>query len=180
MYNKTTLFIYPALELPDNILLRNGFKNSYLVDHEYDIRWDYEGCIYLLFEPEKFDDIFEDFSDYMRKHKLFKDEYDLNGKVMFVMEIPEQYKDIFLQFKLGRYSKFNRNYVQQCIPMVKKGNISKAWKIFNQDLSLRREWEKELGYREGELEKWNEEVYPRPEPKDEIYRYNPEIKIDWE
>jgi len=164
----------------DNILLRNGFKNSYLVDHEYDIRWDYEGCIYLLFEPEKFDDIFEDFSDYMRKHKLFKDEYDLNGKVMFVMEIPEQYKDIFLQFKLGRYSKFNRNYVQQCIPMVKKGNISKAWKIFNQDLSLRREWEKELGYREGELEKWNEEVYPRPEPKDEIYRYNPEIKIDWE
>jgi len=180
MYNKTTLFLYPALELPDNILLRNGFKNAYLCDHEYDVRWDYEKCLYLLFKPDKFDDVFEDFAGYMRGHELFKDEYDLVDGVMFVLEIPKKYQDITETFKKGAYSKFNREYIQDCVPMVKKGSISKAWKIFNQDLSLRREWEKELGYKEGELEKWNEEVYPKPEAKNEIYRYNPEIKIDWE
>jgi len=180
IYNKTTLFVYPSLELPDTILLRNGFKNAYLCDHEYDVRWDFDGCLYLLFQPENFDDIFEDFSNYMRKHEYCRDEYDLDEKVMFVMEIPEQFKNIIDHFKIGKYSKFNSQYIQQCIPMVKKGSISKAWKVFNQDLSLRREWEKELGYKEGELEKWNEEVYPKPEPKNEIYRYNPEIKIDWE
>jgi hypothetical protein len=181
LYNKTTLFLYPALELPDNILLRNGFKNAYLSDHEYDIRWDYDKCLYLLFEPEKFDDVFEDFSAYMRGHDLFKDEYDLNGKVVFVLEIPKKYQDIIETFKRGEYSKFNREYIQECVPMVKKGSVSKAWKIFNQDASLRKEWATFCGYDNVEdFARWNQEVYPKPEPQNEIYRYNPEIKIDWE
>lgn len=179
LYNKTTLLLYPALQLPDPMLLKNGFKKCYISDHGYDVRWDYDGCLYLLFEPQQFNEDFEEFSNFMRKHSLFKDEYDLNGKVMFVMQIPDKYRDILIKFKKGKYSEFNKDYVTECIPMLRKGNISKAWKIFNQDLSLRREWEKELGYKEGELIKYNSEVYPIPEPIDEIYRFDEETILNW-
>lgn len=177
-YNKTTRFLLPSLGLSDKALLDMGLVNSYLVDHGYDVRWDLDGCLYLLFKPEKMDDLFEEYCKAMRKLSHFKDEYDVEEGIIMVLEIPEKYKSIIKPFKQGQYSKIDKNYVKECIPQYVNGKLSKRWKIFYKDKSLISDIAKEFGMNEHDSELFIQEVEELPYVEEEIYRFNPEFKID--
>jgi hypothetical protein len=177
-YNKTTRFLLPSLGLSDKALLEMGLVNSYLADHEYDVRWDLDGCLYLLFKPDKMDDMFEEYCKAMRRLSNFKDEYDVAEGIIMVLEIPEKYKSIIKLFKLGQYSKIDKNYVKDCIPQYINGKLSKRWKIFYKDKSLVLDLAKEFGMSETDAELYIQEVEEIPYAEEEIFRFNYEIKTD--
>lgn len=180
-YNRTTRFLLPSLRLNEEALLKMGLVNCYLTDNEYDVRWDLEGCLYLLFKPEKLDTEFEEYCDLMRQLPCYKDEYDVENGVVFVCQIPTIYQGIVKPFKQGKYSAIDKNYVKQCVPQFINGKLSKRWKIFYKDKSIIEELAKELGYKtEEEANKWIIEVEDVPYAEDEIFRYNPEIETDLE
>jgi len=178
-YNKTTRFILPALKLDETQLLMNGFINAYLQDHEYDVRWDFEKCIFLLFKPINFN-TFESYSERLRLLSCYKDEYDINeGRVVFVMEIPLKYQSILNSFISGKYSEFDKKYIKECIPEFVNDKLSKRWKIFYKDQELLAELAKELGYKSLDTaKKYINELEDLPRAEDEILRYNPEINTN--
>jgi hypothetical protein len=176
-YNKTTRFILRSLKLNDSLLIQNGFVNAYIQDHEYDIRWDYENCIYLLFKPEQLEH-FERCASILRSYDNFRDEYDTNEGIVFVFEIPNRYKSIIPNFIAGKYSQFDRNYIKECIPQVINGQISKRWKIFYKEQDLFQELATFLGYKDLNIaKKYIDELEDLPYAEEEIFRYNPEIEV---
>ncbi len=176
-YNRTTRFLLPALKLNEEFLLNMGFYNAYLQDHEYDIRWDLEGCLFLLFKPGNLNSDFEDFCESLRKLSNYKDEYDIQQGVVFVLEINNKYKDILNTFVEGSYSKFNKTYIKECIPQYINGKLSKRWKIFYKDKALLEELAADLGYKNLDIAKdYIDELEDKPYAEDEILRYNPEIE----
>lgn len=180
-YNRTTRFILPSLKLNDDALIKMGLVNVYLGDNEYDVRWDLEGCLYLLFKPEKLDSEFEEYCKLMRELSLYRDEYDVENGVIFVLEIPQKYKSILMPFKQGKYSKIDKTYVEDCIPRFINGKLSKRWKVLYKDKSILEELAKELGYATiEEAKKWIDEVENKPYAEEEIFRFNPEIKTELE
>ena len=180
-YNRTTRFLLPSLRLNDDALIKMGLVNCYLTDNEYDVRWDLEGCLYLLFKPQKLDTEFEEYCDLMRELPCYKDEYDIENGVVFVCQIPTIYQNIVKPFKQGKYSAIDKNYVKHCVPQFINGKLSKRWKIFYKDKSIIEELAKELGYKtEEEANKWIVEVEDKPYAEDEIFRYNPEIETELE
>lgn len=175
-YNRTTRFILPALRLNDEKLLQNHFVNAYLQDNEYDIRWDLENCIFLLFKSNLDNPSFENFCQTLRELEGYKDEYDIEEGVVFVIQIPKEYNDIIDTFISGEYSKFNQKYIKNCIPQMINGKISKRWKIFYKEQSLFNELATFLGYKDMELAKqYINELEDKPYAEDEILRYDPSI-----
>lgn len=175
-YNRTTRFILPALRLNDEKLLQNHFVNAYLQDTQYDIRWDLENCIFLLFKSNLDNPNFENFCQTLRKLEGYKDEYDIEEGVVFVIQIPKEYNDIIDTFISGEYSKFNQKYIKNCIPQMINGKISKRWKIFYKEQSLFNELATHLGYKDMELAKqYINELEDKPYAEDEILRYDPSI-----
>lgn len=175
-YNRTTRFILPALRLNDEKLLQNHFVNAYLQDNEYDIRWDLENCIFLLFKSNLDNPSFENFCQTLRELEGYKDEYDIKEGVVFVIQIPKEYNDIIDTFISGEYSKFNQKYIKNCIPQMINGKISKRWKIFYKEQSLFNELATFLGYKDMELAKqYINELEDKPYAEDEILRYDPSI-----
>lgn len=172
-YNRTTRFLLPALRLNDDALIAMGLVNAYLTDHEYDVRWDYEKCLYLLFKPAKFNEEFEQYCSLIRQLPLYRDEYDIGEGVVIVLKIPEKYESIIDQFKKGKYSKFDKAYVKECIPQFVGGRLSKRWKIFYKDRGVREEIENEY-----KIEIGDGEVEDIPYAQDEILRYNKDINTD--
>ncbi len=178
LYNRTTRFILPALKLgdygiKDSLLLSNGFINCYLQDHEYDVRWDLEGCIFIVFRPKIMSDKFEELSELLRNCPSYKDEYDLEGGIVFVMEIPEKYKSILIPFRTGQYSTFDKYYIKDCIPQYINGQLAKRWKIFMKDKTIKKELELEY-----KIDIGDQEVEDIPYAQDEILRYNSEIETN--
>lgn len=154
-----------------------GFVNAYIQDHEYDIRWDLEGCLFLLFKPGNLNNEFENFSESLRNLSNFRDEYDIQQGVVFVLEVPDKYKNIFNTFIDGSYSKFDKTYIKECIPQYINGKLSKRWKIFYKDKALFEELAQDLGYNNLDIAKeYINELEDKPYAEDEILRYNPEIE----
>lgn len=176
-YNKTTRFILPSLKLNDSLLVQNGFVNAYLQDHEYDVRWDCENCIYLLFKPQQLEH-FERCASVLRSYENFKDEYDTKEGIIFVFQIPNRYKNIISTFISGKYSNFDKLYIKECIPQVINGKISKRWKIFYKDEELFEELATSLGYKNLDIARqYIDELEELPYAQEEIFRYNPEIDV---
>ncbi len=176
-YNRTTRFLLPVFKLNETILLSMGFKNAYIQDHDYDVRWDLEGCLYLLFNPKKMDEKFEEFCESIRSLEYFRDEYDVDKGVIFVFEIPDKYKSLLGNFIDGKYSKFDKNYIKECIPQFIDGKLSKRWKIFYKDKTLMEELAEEYGYKNVEYaSQFFTELEDKPYAEDEIYRYNEQME----
>ena len=116
----------------------------------------------------------------MRELPCYRDEYDVEDGVIFVCEIPKEYKHILKPFKEGKYSEIDKKYIQERIPQYINGKLSKRWKVFYKDKSLVEELAKKLGYRIEDAIKYINEVEDKPYAEDEIFRYNPEIEIDLE
>lgn len=174
-YNKSTLFLYPLVYTNQEELITNGFINVYIGDHEYDIQWNTEYCLYLLFKPKSFK-VFEYFADKLRNTSAYRDEYDIDGGyIMVVLQVPEKFHCVLDLFKQAKYSEFPEEYWKKSFRRVIGNKTAKLWKVFTRDKTLREEIESYFRVTLSE----EDELYEKPYPKDEIYRFSPDIKLDW-
>ncbi len=165
-WTKSTLFLLPMIEDVLGPYYKSyGFQNVYLSDHQYETI--HENCLYVLYKP-RFTQAYIAYETKLEEHVLCTDIYDVGdkrGRVMFVFKIPSKFKNDFLLFKTGKYSKFSKEYKS----LFKKG--SNIHKVVWRSLELKSYWEKRLNTK---LPKENE-VWDLPYPKDEIYRYDREV-----
>jgi len=165
-WTKSTLFLLPMIEEVLGAYYKSyGFKNLYLADHGYECLYDY--CVYGLYKP-RFTQQYISYETRLEEHPLCVDVYDVGeqrGQVMFVFKIPDEFKNDYDLFKIGKYSQFSKKYKA----LFKKG--SNIYKVLFKDPELKVYWEKVLNTK---LPKENE-VWDLPYPKDEIYRYDREV-----
>ena len=159
------------LDLNPNTLRFYGLVDCYLSDHEHPegILWDYH--IYVLLKPGKFTKDFEEYCEELQCHHLYQDDYDpKQGEVMYVFKIIDTYAKDISHFKKGEYSRINKDYADNAFTPT-----DFRYKVIYKDKKLRK-------YLEG---KWDIDIPPenefwsKPLPSEEIYRYNPTIKVGW-
>lgn len=170
----STIFLLPCLGLDKNILDKFGFVNAYIGDKGWVVDYAKSNPVYLLFEHE-LDEEFDDFINELSKNKLYIDDYDAGFKqVMVVFRFPTEWKKEYKLFKVGKYSEFNRKYVDEFFPMtrkeVKEGVVKTVATvfsgIFNKEEWLKEYWERKLG-----TEILPSEYWSIPEDKKEVFRY---------
>lgn len=160
----------PTLKIPKDALKDNGFINGYVKDGGREVQ--YEGCIYLLFQPKDLDK-FREFldSEYERTKDLI-DDYDYeSGYVVVVYQLDSKFAKDFDLVKKGKYSKTSPAF-QALFPKVIKikknglhrDEISLQYRVFNRTEDLIKFWEEKLGV---EFED-DQEVWHGFEEEDEI------------
>lgn len=89
-------------------MLKMGFKNSYLDDKLNH----HENCIFLLFNPEKITNDFIEFSEMvLQQHSEYVMDYDVDeNKIMFIYNIPNEYREDVNLVKMGKYSITSKRY----------------------------------------------------------------------
>ena len=147
----TTLFLLPALEIPEHILRQMGFINSFLDDKDRgynnkDIK------IFALFKPQA-RALFEAAIKDLDEEGLIIDEYDCDrGHVVLVLRFPLQYKNDYDLFLKGKYSKFSSEY-KKIFPEKRKSiqngeggfDYSLHFHIFKRTPGMREFLEEDLG-----------------------------------
>lgn len=187
-FSKTAQFMVPSVGINLlNPLIFRFFVNAYLSDAEH--KHDYTRPVFMLFAVASWKD--KDWEKVYAKLIIspnYMAEYDIgvqNGKflLMVVFQIPKEFETDYINFKLGRYSRFSEEYKKKFPEFIdtknKKKNIH--WQIIHRDEDLKRDIEKEYNMDYGELDKptiWRGETYPsakeiwdKPDKKREVYRY---------
>jgi len=170
--NNSYLFLLPALGVNLSLLESNGLENVYLGDHKHEVI--YDNCLYLLFKPKEFNDVFEDFCSMLRRLKYFVDEYDIiNNRVMFVLKFPERLNATLQAFKNGEYSKFDKEYIKDSFPAInpKTKLPSKIYQILIKHPKMK----EELMLKYNVEEEYITEFWSKPNPSEEIFNYNEEF-----
>jgi len=178
-WTKTTSFLIPATGLDVHILLEYGLIDAYMNDLGFEKEEDdNEIDIYLLFSFQKeYSQITNDFFRSLREHENFLNEYEIEEGTVIRFKLDKEWEHIKLQLSLSKYSKIDRNYVNNFFPpmivyskdmygnpLTKK---SVNYKILTKDEELRKDWEEKLNVNISEdLELWDK-LYP----EEEILRY---------
>lgn len=160
--NITSIFMVPTIKAPKDALRANGFINGYIKDETGEN--DYEGCIYLLFQPQNIDK-FREFLDgeYERTKDIIED-YDYDGGfVVVVYKLNLDFKNDYNLIKQGKYSKTSEKFkleFPKVVKIVKQGlskdEISLQYRIFNRTQDLVDFWEEKLGIRfDNNMEVWD-------------------------
>jgi len=160
--NITSIFMVPTIKAPKDALRSNGFINGYIKDETGEN--DYEGCVYLLFQPQNIDK-FREFLDgeYERTKDVIEDyDYD-GGYVVVVYKLNLDFKKDYNLVKQGKYSKTSDKFkleFPKVIKILKQGlsrdEISLQYRIFNRTQDLVEFWEDKLGIKfDDDMEVWD-------------------------
>ena len=152
----------PTIKAPKDALRSNGFINGYIKDETGEN--DYEGCVYLLFQPQNIDK-FREFLDgeYERTKDVIEDyDYD-GGYVVVVYKLNLDFKKDYNLIKQGKYSKTSDKFkleFPKVIKILKQGlsrdEISLQYRIFNRTQDLVEFWEDKLGIKfDDDMEVWD-------------------------
>ena len=152
----------PTIKAPKDALRSNGFINGYIKDETGENG--YEGCVYLLFQPQNIDK-FREFLDgeYERTKDVIEDyDYD-GGYVVVVYKLNLDFKKDYNLVKQGKYSKTSDKFkleFPKVIKILKQGlsrdEISLQYRIFNRTQDLVEFWEDKLGIKfDDDMEVWD-------------------------
>jgi hypothetical protein len=173
-YSKTAQFMLPAIGI--NVLkpiIAKYFENAFLTDKEH--KHNYTRPIFLLFSVKDYLELdWKRVYSRLLESKNFITEYDVgvqNNKylIMLVFSVPSEYANDYLNFRLGRYSKFSEDYKKN-FPEFREGKRNIYWQIVNKDEELRQKITKTFGVAEDLLNS-NDEIWDEPRHKREFYRY---------
>lgn len=175
-------FLLPMLKLDQNLLLNHELVNVYLADHTS--QYQYCNSLHLLFKCNKYSQSFNKYLYGLTQHPEYITHYDTygEGNLMVVFNIPQEYLNVLELFKSGKYSEFPDNY-KELFP--KKNNLGQwrtRWKVFLKHEDLRKAAEEKInipGDRNPIILPQTAEVWDKPIPKQEVYKYNENIKILW-
>lgn len=187
-FTKTSQFMVPLVGIKlSHDLVFKYFVNSYLSDIEHP--HEYERPIFILFSVTSFKE-----ADWIKiynsliKSPNYLTEYDVgvqDGKFLFMMvfQIPEKYKDDYLNFRLGKYSLFS-DEARLMFPKYINANTKKKsthWQIINKDPELVWIVEQKFNMPYGEWFKPTiidgvtypapTEIWDKPNKKQEYYRH---------
>jgi len=96
----------------------------------------------------------------------FIESYECNNNyTMFVFDVPEEYKSEYFKFKEGKYSLFDDTYKRKVLNFHNLGTHSTVGKVLYRDITLYKEWEKNLGV---DIPR-TQEIGNMPNPKQEYY-----------
>ena len=162
MKTKSFTYILPMLSYFIDVRKRN-LVNTYIGAWQYP---DLNNHIFLLYKFNG-DKKFIEYEDYLENCALFHSKYDPDKThVMFVLNVPEDYQDIYDLYKEGKYSKFSEDYK---IQIFKFHGISdgehKVAKVLFKHPDLREELEERLGVDIPE----DQEISSVPDMEIEIY-----------
>lgn len=147
----TSIFMVPTLKIPRGELQDNGFINGYVSDGGREVQ--YDGCIYLLFQPKDLDKFREFLDSEYERTKAIIDDYDYQeGFVVVVYQLDNKFKKDFGLIKEGLYSRTSKEF-QALFPKIikikknglQKDEISLQYRVFNRTEDLIKFWEDKLG-----------------------------------
>lgn len=135
--NKTFTYLLPLLGTD-----ASHFKNcsSAFINKNEDFK------IYLLFRT--INSWFPQLEEWIRKQHLYDSEESINNEYkMYIFNIPEEYRRVYLNFRDGKYSKFDDEYKRHILRFHKEASKNSLESIKNvlykgEDAYLK--WEKEL------------------------------------
>ncbi len=194
-FSKTAQFMIPSIGITiTKPIVFKYFVNAYLNDSEHP--HDYLRPIFMLFSIKNYKE-----ADWVKVYNQmiqspnYVTEYDVGMKgeeylLMMVFKVPDEYEDDYINFKMGRYSKFSDKYKEKFPEFLDKERKRKNihWQIMNKDEELKRKVEKEYNMDEGELDMPTmyrgkivgppaEEIWDKPNKKREVYR-NKEMQLE--
>lgn len=127
------------------------FQNCYLGDNHYKQNTNY--VIYIVVQPILKKRFFE-FANNVVTSPHFYDVYSSNGYTIFAFEVPDESKHIIDLFKQGKYSKFDKEYIERHFPkkievidrdgQVRR-KVSQVRKVFDKHKDLRDHWYQRAG-----------------------------------
>ena len=166
----TSIFMVPTLKVPKGELSENGFINGYIRDEGKEVQ--YEGCIYLLFQPKDLDKFREFLDSEYERTKAIIDDYDYDdGFVVVVYKLDTKYDKDFKLIRKGKYSKTSKDFQSLFPKLIKikkagfnRDEISLQYRVFNKTEDLVKFWEDKLGVEFDE----NQEVWHAFDEKDEV------------
>lgn len=167
---QSSSFILPILGLDIAWLYKIGLSNTYMGSNHFSGEQNVWGEYFFLeFHNDKLGE--SDISK-LRACPYYISEYDPNDYIThIVFNIPQEYKEgVVKPFLEGKFSKIDRNYVNTFHgPTIRNGKqeIGYNYKILTKHHEPRSYWEMRLGMSLPP----DAEVWPRPEPSDEIYMY---------
>ena len=116
VYNKATFFCLPMINLSlEGSMIKAFLRNCYFNDNQYDHAFD-ENVLFVLFKVinkndglgNKFQQALKTKANYLHSYYVGKQgNFDL---MMFVFEIPDNYKNDYQLIKNGQYSKTSSEY----------------------------------------------------------------------
>lgn len=147
----TSIFMVPTLKIVKGELSENGFINGYVKDESREVQ--YEGCIYLLFQPKNLDKFREFLDSEYERTKSVIDDYDYeDGFVVVVYKLDSKFSKDFKLIKKGKYSKTSKSFQALFPKLVKiktsglsRDEISLQYRVFNKTEDLIKFWEDKLG-----------------------------------
>lgn len=147
----TSIFMVPTLKIPRGELQDNGFINGYIQDGNREMQ--YDGCIYLLFQPKNLDKFREFLDSEYERTKAIIDDYDYqDGYVVVVYQLDSKFKKDFMLIREGLYSRTSKDF-QALFPKIikikknglQRDEISLQYRVFNRTEDLIKFWEDKLG-----------------------------------
>jgi hypothetical protein len=147
----TSIFMVPTLKIPRGELQDNGFVNGYVSDGSREVQ--YDGCIYLLFQPKDLNKFREFLDSEYERTKAIVDDYDYkDGFVVVVYKLDSKFKKDFGLIREGLYSRTSKEF-QALFPKIikikknglQKDEISLQYRVFNRTEDLIKFWEEKLG-----------------------------------
>ena len=147
----TSIFMVPTLKIPRGELQDNGFVNGYVSDGSREVQ--YDGCIYLLFQPKDLNKFREFLDSEYERTKAIVDDYDYkDGFVVVVYKLDGKFKKDFGLIREGLYSRTSKEF-QALFPKIikikknglQKDEISLQYRVFNRTEDLIKFWEEKLG-----------------------------------
>ena len=147
----TSIFMVPTLKIPRGELQDNGFINGYIQDGNREMQ--YDGCIYLLFQPKNLDKFREFLDSEYERTKSIIDDYDYqDGYVVVVYQLDSKFKKDFMLIREGLYSRTSKDF-QALFPKIikikknglQRDEISLQYRVFNKTEDLIKFWEDKLG-----------------------------------
>ena len=147
----TSIFMVPTLKIPRGELQDNGFVNGYVSDGSREVQ--YDGCIYLLFQPKDLNKFREFLDSEYERTKAIVDDYDYqDGFVVVVYKLDSKFKKDFGLIREGLYSRTSKEF-QALFPKIikikknglQRDEISLQYRVFNRTEDLIKFWEEKLG-----------------------------------
>lgn len=153
--NKSKTYILPLLGDIVDIQYPNLILNTYLYVEGIELEEDYIAILYKYDPDYKIINDkrvgFPSYEVYLKEHPSCLNVIDVDDCVLFIFKIPNEYKDTYIKFLNGQYSKFNNTskikilkFIQKKFPK-EKGIYSNVRNVLMKSDQLRLELEDKLG-----------------------------------
>jgi len=181
---KTSHFLLNTIFPSSSLMATEYFVNAFLADDEFQHR--IIRPVFVLFKVSKKDAKWQQIASRLRAKPEFILEYfcGIDNKkdlVMMVFQVPEIYKNEYINFKEGKYSKFSNLYKKTFNRFTNNDKAepveSAIWRVIHKSPELKRELESFFSVQKKHpyIFAEEDELWGVPQPLYEYYRYKTPI-----